>query len=57
MHLNVYQLITLVRIYFHKLQIYLMISLLIAYNDIRGFMTNDYFKKSLNTEPPNSFVS
>jgi hypothetical protein len=29
----------------------------IAYNDIRGFMTNDYFKRNLNPEPPNSFVN
>ncbi|CAF0991097.1 unnamed protein product [Rotaria sordida] len=28
-----------------------------SYNDIRGFMANDYFKKNLNPEPVNSFVS
>ncbi|CAF4671945.1 unnamed protein product [Rotaria sp. Silwood1] len=28
-----------------------------SYDDIRGFMTNDYFKKNLNLEPANSFVS
>ncbi|UJR22886.1 hypothetical protein I4U23_025914 [Adineta vaga] len=28
-----------------------------AYNDIRGFMANDYFKRNLNPGPPNSFIS
>jgi len=27
------------------------------YNDIRGFVTNDYFKRNLNAEPANAFVS
>lgn len=32
-------------------------SFSVAYNDIRGFMGNDYFKKSLNSETQDTFVS
>lgn len=37
--------------------VYFISFIFVAYDDIRGFMANDYFRKNLNPAPANAFVS
>ena len=57
MHPNAFQRTILVMIESNTDGSTALMPLFVDYNDIRGFMTDDYFRRNLNADSPDAFVS